>query len=502
MPMIGEPGVAGGIRAQEQRQKLADREAWETSFGLDTKAAGMAQRGVGKDWASLSVVDQVQWRISAVNAAIDSGTLSPSDLVLAKASQLYWGMEAAKQAVPGAPEKPAFITPVPTPKEAEGPPWPFDVFLDAFKEFVKLLGDALKAIWQGFVAVLDAVGSWLKRNLLDPLWRLVRDLLHGFGSVIASVMGVVLTAVTSMVHPSSPLSPEMALPMFGTVAASMLAIQGTFIGVNATHPIKDLIGPTAFAMVNKFLGFEELSSAFWGSLGGEILDQPMRLWARMTFRARVPDHRLADEMYWHGELNDDEWHRLHTYEGWPDETIAKHGRSQWREPSVREIGMIMDVGGMSIDEISAVLRHRGTDPEMAKVLAAAIVRRPLTNELSQLRSQLITECVAGDMTAAELESALQVLGVTDGEISLIRQIVALRASRAHAVQATKDLQAYRTERVRALTQAYERDLLSDGEYLEELLFAGVEQLRASQTVYLEQVKKIPRPKRVYPSASA
>ncbi len=382
-----------------------------------------------------------------------------------------------------------------------GLPWPFDAFMDAFKDFVKLLGDAIQAIWRGFVDVVSAVFSWLKKNVLDPLLRIVQGFLEQAGAMISSAMGVVLTAVTTMVHPSSPLSPDMALPMFGVMAASVLGISAGITAINATHPLKDIIGSQQVAFIYKFLGFEHFSSAFWGSLGGEILDHPMRLWARMTFRARVPNHMDADEMLWHGQITPAKWHELHTYEGWSDEYIRAHFASQWRNPSVREIGMITDAVGLEPAKIEEMLQELGYNPEDLPLLTQVLARRPTVDELKALRSLLITDTVEGGMTIGELESALRGLGTTDGELTLLRQIVALRTARAQRLQVDKDLKAFQTERVKALTQAYERDLMDDGQYLEELLAASVEPLKASQTLYLEQVKKVPRPKRVYESVN-
>lgn len=379
----------------------------------------------------------------------------------------------------------------------KAPPWPFDVFFHALEDFGRVLEDTLQAIWRGIVDVVNTVFLWLKKNVLDPLWRMLQEAGEAVSKALGSALEGIFKIVTTMVHPGSPLDPAAALPMLAVVAVAEMSLGMAIQTTNLIHPFKVVFGDQFQAMIYKFLGFNELSGAFWGSIGVELLDHPLRLWARMTFRARVPDHRLADEMYWHDELSAEEWHTLHTYEGWPDSTIAKHARSMWREPNVRELGMIMDVGGMSIDEISAVLRHRGTDPETAKVLAAAISRRPMADELRALRSELIKETAEGSMTVDELESALFAIGVTDAEFSLIKQIVAMRVARAQRLQADKDLKAYQVEAVKASTQAYERDLMDDGQYLEELLAAGVEPLKASQTLYLEQVKKVPRPKRVY-----
>lgn len=380
-------------------------------------------------------------------------------------------------------------------RPAGGPPWPWDVFLDALGDAVRWLGDMLERIWDGFVRVLSTVADWLRRNVIDPIWRAAASLMDQLGVVIGSAMGVAVTALTKMVHPGSPLEPWTALPMFGAIAASMLAIQTTFLGVNAVHPLKEIIGDTANAMVCKFLGFEHLSSAFWGALGTEILNQPLRLWARSTFRARVPGHAEADEMLWHGQISEARWHELHTYEGWSDELIAAHYASQWRNPSVRDIGMITDAVALEPATVERMLRELGYNPEDLPLLSAVMARRPVIDELKALRADLIRETVEGAMTIGELESALRALGAKDSELAIIRQIVAIRRARAQRKQIADAAKDWTGKRVAALTEAYRRDLLSEEEYLEELLDAGIEPAIAAQTLYLEQVRKLPRPRR-------
>jgi len=374
-------------------------------------------------------------------------------------------------------------------------PWPFDAFFTALGKALEPLGRVLQPVWQGFVQILSTIAEWLRRNVLDPILAMVQRLMSELADIMASAMGVILRSVTSIIHPSSAVAPEDALKAFGLVSASVLGISALISTVNAAHPLKDLIGAQQVAFIYKFLGFSELTTAFWGSVGTEILDYPMRLWARMTYRARVPGHAEADEMLWHGQISRDEWYRMHTYEGWKDEYIQAHYASQWRNPSIREIGMITDAVALEPTKIEEMLRELGYDPEDLPLLAAVLARRPIADELRTLRADLIREAVDGYMSIEELESALRAIGARDSELALIRQIVAIRRARAQRKQVLDAAKDWTAKRVTALTEAYRRDLLSEDEYLEELLDAGVEASVAAQTLYLEEVRKLPKPRR-------
>jgi len=367
--------------------------------------------------------------------------------------------------------------------------------MDALRGIADALKKALEAIWDGFVRGVSIVWDWLKDKILGPIWNALQQLLAMLGDAVRSVMETVLKSITTMIHPGSPLDPWTALPMLVVSGVAMMGCGMAIQGTNVLHPFKQIFGDQFEAMIYKFLGFSELSGAFWGSIGTELLDYPMRLWARMTFRARVPDGRDADRFLWHDQIDEADWHTLHTYEGWPDKYIRAHFNSQWRNPSIRELTSITDLQGIDPRWIRGGLKQLGYKDEDAGLLAGVVARRPIASEINSLRSELMTEVVEGYMTVSELESALKSLGISQDERDLIRQIVVVRISRKARVDVTKETAAWRTTLVTALAEAYRRDLLTEGEYLEELLAAGVAQSKAAQTVYLEEIRKIPKPKR-------
>jgi len=367
--------------------------------------------------------------------------------------------------------------------------------VDAFSEVVGVLRDVLGAIWDGLVAGVTAVWEWLRDNILGPLWDALSDFFERVVDMIVSAAETVFNAVVSMVTPGSPLEPSQALVAFGAVSAAVMGASLVITTINLAHPLKTIVGEQMTAFIYKFLGFNELSSAFWGSIGAEVLDYPMRLWARLTFRSRVPGHSDADEMLWHGQITKEEWFKIHTYEGWKDEYIQAHYASMWHNPSVREIGMITDAVALEPEKITEMLRELGYKPEALPMLSAVLARRPTVDELKTLRSELIKDTVDGAMSIADLERALRQLGATVTELELLRQIVEIKIARAERKAAASEVEAWQGERVKALTEAYRRDLLTEVEYLEELEFAGVEHAKASQTVYLEEVRKLPKLKR-------
>jgi len=482
-------------RREAAAKKVITREAWESSKGLDARAAASVESVAGHYWASTDESERIQRRLGVLQMWLASGELSASDTDMANDSLLYWADQAELAGPPVAAFPPGVKAPTPTAPGLPGILSPFDAFMDAFREFVKLLADALQAIWKGFVAILSEVFGWIKKYVLDPLWSALESVFELVINALQSVMETVLKALTTMIHPGSELDPRMAVPMLATTGAAMMGAGLVIQTTNLLHPFKKLFGEQFEAMIYKFLGFSEISGAFWGSIGGELLDYPMRLWARMTFRARVPDGRNADRFLWHGLIDEGDWFKLHTYEGWPDKYIRAHYASQWRNPSVRDLTSITDLQGMNPEWISSGLKQLGYKPEDAALLAGVIARRAIATEVNSLRSELMKETAEGDMTMGELESALRSLGISPDELGLIRQIVAMRISRLQRLQEAKDRKAYQAEVVTASTEAFRRDLMDEGEYLEELLAAGVEPSKAAQRVYLEDVRKIPKPKR-------
>jgi hypothetical protein len=370
-------------------------------------------------------------------------------------------------------------------------------FMDALGGIADVLKRALGAIWDGLVKGFSTIWDWLKDKILGPLWDALKDFFQKIVDMISSAMSTVFNAIVKMIPHGGPLEPEAALAALGVVGAIMFGVGLVVTSINIAHPVKTVLQESTIALVYKALGWGALIDAYWGTVCAEMFEYPTRLWARMTFRSRVPGHQDADELLWHDQIDKDKWWEIHTYEGWSDQYIQAHYNSQWRNPSVREIGMITDVVGMPPAEISKMLKQLGYNPEDLPLLTQVLARRPTIDELKALRSTLITETVEGSMTVSELESALRSLGHTESELALLRQIVVIKRTRLTRTTAVKDRAAFTTKRVAALTEAYRRDLLTEGEYLEELLVAGVGQTVAAETVYLEEVRKLPKPKRVY-----
>jgi len=366
---------------------------------------------------------------------------------------------------------------------------------DAIGGFIQALIDALSQIAKWIWDALSGAISWLIDNILKPLANMISEALKFIVDFIVSSISTIIEQIVKFVQGSDWTKPDYALLIFGGISTLMIGISVALSGINAAHPFKFLIPEQVYAFVYKFLGFNELSSCFWNSIGYEIMDQPMRLWARGLFRTRRPDHRDADQMYYKGLIDRDEWYKLHTYEGWPDQYIVAHERDMYREPSLREITAIADTQSVSAEWVAQKLRFCGYDETDASMLAAVVARRAINSEITNLRTELIKEYVDGYLSDRELITALRALGYQDTDIGFIMDVAEVRKTRAIRVAQQKAIKEYRDKVVLSLTEAFRRDLIDDSEFLSELIAAGVDKDLAGQIVVLESIRKWPKPRR-------
>ncbi len=455
-------------------------------------------------------------------------------------------------------------TPPTLPGQAPSLPWPLDEVAKWLDGIVDGVISGLSSIWNGFVSVLNGVWTWIQQNVLNPIIAFFTQFFNGVTSMITSGMGTIFNAFVSMVHPGSPLTPESAMAVFGVVSAITVAASIGVTMVNIAHPFKTIIQEQTIAFIYKFLGFNELAGAFWGAIGGEVLDEPLRMWARMTFRARYPGHDLLDRLYFHGLLSETDWFTFHTYLGWKDEQISAHFEEMHREPSIREILLATDAIGVDRAWVSESLKHSGYAQDSIDRLLPTIMARPLVDELKAFRSQAITAYVNGEETIEQLLQDLKDTHLSNDEIAFVLRAAGIRRSRREAsdqraadkataaaaakaaaeqaaiekaaakqtaadlAAATKAAEASRkaeekaaaaaraaaTAQVlrdqeaarkalqdaakQAFVESYGKDLITDSELLQGLLGLGIPADRAGEIVAVERIRKLPTPQRLRP----
>lgn len=391
---------------------------------------------------------------------------------------------------------------------------------DTIQGVINALIKALTDVWDALPGAMAAVWDWLKSSVINPIMSFFMGFVRGAADMINSAIKTIMDGINRLIQPGSPLEPEMAMMLLALVAAITLSASITITAINVAHPFKAIIGEQTNAMVYKFLGFSEISSAFWGAIGGEVLDEPLRMWAKMTFRSRYPSHTDLDKAYFHGLLAEPNWWKMHTYLGWHDQQIKDHFETMYQEPTMREMLLATDAQGADEGWIRESLTNSGYTAASIKQLLPMIIRNPLKNELTALRSQLITEYVDGEMVEQQLLQALSGTGLSAAEIVILMQVAMIRRNRALAVdrlaadkaaaaaaaalikataaEKTALEKQLRTVRQDALTQAYRKDLIDDKALLEGLLGVGLDLAVAGQLVASERVRKLPAPLRLRP----
>jgi len=367
--------------------------------------------------------------------------------------------------------------------------------VDSISAFVNTIVKALSQFAEWLWKAITGAVNWLIDNVLKPIGNMVFEALNFVVDFIVTSVRTIISQIETFVRSSDWTKPDYALLIFAGISATMVGISVALSGINAAHPFKFIIPEQVYAFIYKFLGFNELSGCFWNSIGYEILDQPMKLWARSLFRTRYPDHNKADELYWKGLIDYDAWYRVHTYEGWQDQYIVSHRDDLFREPNLREITAIADAQSVSPEWIEQKLRRFGFNEVDARMLSGVVARRSVVAELNNLRSELVKEYVDGYLTYNEVVNALRSMGYLPYEIQLIMQIAVIRRTRAERVAQQKAQKEYRDKVVTSLIEAYRRDLIDDSDMLSELIANGVDKDLAAQIIVLEQIRKWPKPKR-------
>jgi len=342
--------------------------------------------------------------------------------------------------------------------------------------------------------------------LVTPIEGIISSMMAPFTNALGTFAGSAIESMTAMNAPIWPLDVKRPLEVVASVATGFIGVTVGLRLLDALHPFKSLIGESTIALIYGFMGYEVFTTAFWRPVMSNAVETPMRYWAQLQFRTHLVDHELADHEFFQGVIDKDAWTYIHRVHGWPEDQIKLHYDSMEQHPNLYTLIKIADAMPIDPEYARRVLTINGyRDPDLT-VLLELLTRRPLVTELNGVRSQLLATYVDGQISRDELKITLRKIGVRDAEITLLlvasdMKVQAAKASAAaRALQdldreAAADLKAAMKARRDVLVAAFQRDLLTDAEFVEQLLAVGVSEDLAGALLDLELLRKIPKPRR-------
>jgi len=395
-------------------------------------------------------------------------------------------------------------------KEAGQPNKIDDVLQDPVAAAISMLGtalnDALASLGRSMVDGLKAVADWIGEHIIKPLASLAELLFDRFKSLVGSGVNTILDGLTAIAGETFPVDVARPLGIIAAVGGTFIAVTAAIKLIDALHPFRSIVGESTVAMVYAFMGYEVFTSAFWRPVMTSAVEAPMRYWANEKFRPFLVDHGTADDMLFEDTISRDEWAQIHRWAGWREAWIDAHYASMDREPSVMDLVRIADNVELDPNWARAQLAQANFRQPEIEQLMRALQRRPVMDEVRIVRQQLLYYYRDGVLSREDLVKSLNAMGHQRAEVELLTQaadVMRARKDQADTANAVLDdakaeaseLRALVKARRDVLVEAYRRDLITDEDLVAGLLDLGMSQDLAGATLALEQLRKVPKPKR-------
>ena len=369
-----------------------------------------------------------------------------------------------------------------------------------------VLDRALRELGTAIQRSVQPIIDWLVAHVLGPIMDAVKSAFAWVGNLIGTGIKSVLDSIATIAGPCFPLDVTRPLGAIGSVAAVFIAVTATIGALNALHPFKNLVLDSTQALIFAFMGYEMLVSAFWRPVMSSGIEASMRYSMQKQFRPYLLDHREADDCYFEGTITEAEWRDIHAMHGWRDEWIQAHFIAMDAEPNLMALTRIADTAALDEEWTASMLRQQNfRQPEIDKLMEY-LRRRPVQDEIKMARQQAIASYVQDVLSFTELGQVLRGLGHKETEIDILLQAALFMRQRklesdadterkATERDAETELRSIVTARRAVFVQAFARDLISDSELVEDLLGLGLPVDLVGAILDLEQLKKIPKPKR-------
>lgn len=325
--------------------------------------------------------------------------------------------------------------------------------------------------------------SFLDENVFKPIGKALEEGFKWLSNAIKSAISVVWETLKSMAPRSPEGAIDSAIGVLGILGVSGLGIGVMTVLGELVHPLKEMGLGQLSAFIYDMAGYKVIASALVGAFIGATIRIPLGYELNALFRPYIPEPKLADDMYFEGNISEEEWYRIYGYHGWKQHHAEAWFKTMDREPSTYDLIRIAD--STEIDETWSYgqLAESNYRPTEIEHLLEAIRRRPVMDEIKMFRSELIRAYASGDLSKGELVGGLAETFHKPAETAILLKLADL---------------LYRKELIKKLIAihiaAYHKDQETESELRDNVMGLLKDPDRVNAIVTLERLKKLKLPK--------
>ncbi len=258
---------------------------------------------------------------------------------------------------------------------------------------------------RGVITTTVQVGSEIAEAALDPLGEIFEGITtEGVNSVIAGMASDFADENKSVRDRA----------MGALTRAYKLGQKAHFLAaaVEACHPLHEFGLSNAAAAITDLAGFQPISQAVFRPHLEATITRPMRWQTNAQFRPEIANVNALSDFVRRRTMSVDELRDVLPLHGFDDDTCDRYVETVWRDPTIRDLAIALEDTTVDHDWLRDRVRTAGYDDADADRLTAALFQRSTRGIRDRVRSAAVSAYADGTTARHELEATLDTLGYT------------------------------------------------------------------------------------------
>jgi hypothetical protein len=315
-------------------------------------------------------------------------------------------------------------------------------------------------------------------GIIGTAERTLRPLQKVLNDVVLSGRNILY----SMLVPEIPVSFEhvgaTAVSALGSAIGLGFVAHGLAVAADLVHPLKATALPQIAAFIADMAGFGAVARETWYEDMKNFLGTPYHHFSLRYFRPTIPRDselcRLFSEMC----ISEDDFRRGMQYWGYRDEWISAYLRDVYRDPSARDIALMLENPVLSSSDVYAILRDGAYSPKSSEIFTRALRKKSLSPYMAAYRQALQDLYAEGYISESQIDDQLDPLELSSEAYFLVKKVAQFQY-----------VKKYLDAQIKLFQDMCEKGLISDEEFQTALAALGIPPEKTTLLSSSLQVKK-------------
>jgi len=310
-------------------------------------------------------------------------------------------------------------------------------------------------------------------------YRILQPLQEKLNAVILQTRDIFYSLLVPRLPVSYDHAGASAASALGSAIGLGFAAHGLAVAADLIHPLRMTGLPQLSAFLADMAGFGAVARETWYEDLRNFLGTPYHHFSLRYFRPTLPREGEVCRLFAEGCITEDDFRRSMEYWGYRDEWISAYLRNVYKDPTARDVGLMLEDPVLSSSDVYLILRDGAYSPHSSEIFTRALRKKSLSPYMAAYRLALQDLYAEGYISEAQLDDQLDPLQLSSEAYFLVKKVAQFQY-----------VKKYLDAQVKLFQDMCEKGLISTSEFSTALAGIGIpEEKRTLMTSSLEMKQK-------------